>query len=140
MGTFFTGATGSLYVDGARVAKVTDWTLNGIVEPLETTNTGDTAKTYVYGLQGYTGSCNAIYWEDDAGAVVMSKLLDSTFSTTGVTPTQTCSVQLRASNNRKLSADVLVTSAVAIVATNAPTVVQLGFTVTGHLTNVSFAG
>ena len=46
MGTFFTGATGSLYVDGTRVAKVTDWSLNGIVEPLETTNTGDTAKTY----------------------------------------------------------------------------------------------
>ena len=69
----------------------------------------------------------------------MSKLLDSTFSTTGDSQRRPA-VAAQASNNRKLSVDVLVTSAVAIVATNAPTVVQLGFTVTGHLTNVSFAG
>ena len=140
MGTFYTGATGSLYVDGQRVAKVTNWSLNGTAEPLETTNTGDTAKTYVYGLQAYAGSCSAIYWENDSGAVAMSKLLESIYRTNGVNPTQTCSLQLRAANNRKLAADVLFTSAAAAVATNTPTVVQMNFTVTGHLTDVSFAG
>ena len=56
MGTFFTGATGSLYVDGTRVAKVTDWSLNGIAELLETTTLATLRRHTSMASAGYTGS------------------------------------------------------------------------------------
>lgn len=140
MSTFYTGATGSLYVSGQRVAKVVDWTLDGAVEPLEITNTGDEARYYINGLQSYSGSCTAIYWDNDSGGLAMKDLLSSIYRTNGTSPTATSQLSLRAADSRKFAVDVLFTGASASVSAGSVTNVSLQFVVNGHLQNVSFAG
>ena len=140
MSNFYTGDTGSLYVGGQRVAKVVNWTLDGTVEPLETTNTGDEARTYVYGLQSYSGTCSAIYWDNDSGGLAMKDLLTNIYRTDGTTPTATSQLSLRASDSRKFAVDVLFTTASAAVSAGSVTSVSLQFVVNGHLQDVSFTG
>lgn len=138
-GTYYTGADGGLYISGNRIAKIRGWSLVGVADALETTNTGDEARTYIYGRQGYTGSCSAVYWENDAGTLAMKRLLETIYRTDGIPAETTTQIELRAHNARKFRAKVLFTSASAAVSTGAVVTVDLGFTVTGHLEDVSFA-
>ena len=93
---------------------------------LETTNTSE-ARTYIYGRQGYTGSCSAVYWENDAGTLAMKRLLNDLQNRRHPAETAT-QIELRAHNARKFRA-VLFTSASAAVSTGAVVTVDLGFTV-----------
>ena len=140
MGRFFTGTHGSLLADGKRIAKVTSWGFSGVVDPLETTNTGSEARTYIYGIQSYTGSCDVVYYEDDNGGIAMSTLLNNIYRTGATSATATNRLDLRAADGRELSAYVLFTNASTGATVNGVTRVRLTFQVTGHLIGASFGG
>ena len=83
----FTGIDGALYADGNRVGKITTWAFQGAAEALETTTLGDFARTFVYGVQSYGGSCTLLYYEGDAGVITGSGLMSDVMRTTQ-TPTE----------------------------------------------------
>lgn len=137
-GKFYTGINGALFVDGAKIAKVRNWSINGSVDSLETTNTGDEARTFVYGRQGYQGQCTALYYEDSSGALAMSSLLTNIYRTSGTSPTATNLLELYLADRRKIKANVLFTSAQTAAIQGEVVSVNLDFVVSGHLVFASF--
>ena len=140
MATYFTGADGALLVDGTEVAKIRDWSISGSAEALETTTTGDNARTFVYGRQSYTGQCSALYYEDSAGALVMAPLLANIYRTTDLSATTTNTLVLKLADDRQLQATVLFTQGSMAVSAGQIVVAQLSFQVTGNLTTATIGG
>lgn len=140
MSTYYTGADGSLRIDGQRVAKVSGWSITGTVPAIETTNTGDEARTYIYGIQNYSGSCTCYYYDDDRGGLTMRKMIDNIYRTDATSATATNRLDLRASDGRRIEADVLFTEATTSASAGSVTSVSLSFTVNGHLKNTSIKG
>ena len=137
MAKHFTGSDGALYVGGTRIAKIRSWSLNGSVETLDVTRTDDTARKFIYGRQNYTGSCTALYYEDDAGALEMNTLLTNIIRTSGTSATATATLLLELASNRQIQATVLFTSADLSATTGEIVSVNLGFQVTGNLTTAT---
>ena len=140
MATYFTGADGALLVDGTEVAKIRDWSISGSAEALETTTTGDNARTFVYGRQSYTGQCSALYYEDSAGALVMAPLLANIYRTTDLSATTTNTLVLKLADDRQLQATVLFTQGSMAVSAGQIVIAQLSFQVTGNLTTATIGG
>jgi hypothetical protein len=133
MAKHFTGSDGALYVGGTRIAKVRNWSISGSVETLNVTRTDDTASKFIYGRQSYSGSCTALYYEDDASALEMSALLSNIIRTSGTTATATATLLLELASNRQIQATVLFTQADISAATGDIVSVNLSFVVTGNL-------
>lgn len=134
---YFTGIDGALLVGGTQIAKVRNWTLNASAETLETTTTGDYARTYVFGRQSWNGSCTALYYENSTGALAMQPLLSNTIRTTALPSSTTHVLKLQLTAARAIEANVLITSA-SIAATSGDVVeVSVDFTVTGLLTEAT---
>jgi len=134
MAKHFTGSDGALYVGGTRIAKVRNWSISGSVETLNVTRTDDTASKFIYGRQSYSGSCTALYYEDDASALEMSALLSNIIRTSGTSATATATLLLELASNRQLQATVLFTQADISATTGDIVSVNLSFVVTGNLT------
>lgn len=134
---YYTGIDGALFVGGTQVAKVRNWSLNGQVDALETTKTGDTARTFIYGIQNYTGNCTAMYYENSAGALDMASMLSNIIRTSETPATSTATLRLQLSSTRQIEASVLFTSASFAVTTGEVVSVDLEFQVTGHLTTAT---
>ena len=138
MGRQFTGIDGALSADGNRVAKITSWTFSGQVDELETTTLGDFARTYVYGVQSYSGSCTLLYYEDDQGAIEGSGLMTDVMRTTQTPTEPTHEMELRYQNGAATHAvrfgcllpTVSISAAVGGVVT-----AEVSFTVSGSLTS-----
>ena len=133
MAKHFTGVDGALYVGGTRIAKVRNWSISGSVETLNVTRTDDTATKFIYGRQSYSGSCTALYYEDDASALEMSALLSNIIRTSGTSPTATATLLLELASNRQLQASVLFTQAEISATTGDIVSVNLSFVVSGNL-------
>lgn len=133
MAKHFTGADGALYVGGTRIAKVRNWSITGSVETLNVTRTDDTAAKFIYGRQSYSGSCTALYYEDDASALEMSALLSNIIRTSGTSATATATLLLELASNRQIQATVLFTQADITASTGDIVSVNLSFQVTGNL-------
>lgn len=134
MAKHFTGADGALYVGGTRIAKVRNWSISGSVETLNVTRTDDTAAKFIYGRQSYSGSCTALYYEDDASALEMSALLSNIIRTSGTSATATATLLLELAANRQIQATVLFTQADISASTGDIVSANLSFVVTGNLT------
>lgn len=133
MAKHFTGADGALYVGGTQIAKVRNWNISGSVETLNITRTDDTAARFIYGRQAYSGSCTALYYEDDANALEMSALLSNIIRTSGTSATATATLLLELASNRQIQATVLFTQADIAASTGDIVSVNLAFQVTGNL-------
>ena len=133
MAKHFTGSDGALYVGGTRIAKIRNWSISGSVETLNVTRTDDTASKFIYGRQSYSGSCTALYYEDDASALEMSALLTNIIRTSGTTATATATLLLELASNRQIQATVLFTQADITASTGDIVSVNLSFVVTGNL-------
>ena len=134
---YFTGIDGALLIEGAQVAKIRSWSITGAAETLETTTTGDYARTFVFGRQTWTGSCTALYYENSAGALAMQPLLANTIRTTSLPATTTQTLKLQLTSSRAIEAEVLINSA-AITATAGEIIeVSIDFVVTGLLTEAT---
>lgn len=134
MAKHFTGADGALYVGGTRIAKVRNWSISGSVETLNVTRTDDTAAKFIYGRQSYSGSCTALYYEDDASALEASALLSNIIRTSGTSATATATLLLELAANRQIQATVLFTQADISASTGDIVSANLSFVVTGNLT------
>jgi hypothetical protein len=139
-GQYFTGSNGALYVAGNRLAKIRNWTLQASVETLNTTRTGDTAQKFIYGRQSYSGSCTALYYEDDANYLELSALLSNIIRTTGTTASATAQLRLELASTRRIEATVLFTSADIGASAGELVSVDLSFQVTGNLTLATMGG
>jgi hypothetical protein len=137
----FTGIDGALYADGNKVARVSDWSISASAESLETTSLGDFARTYIYGRQGFSGSCTLYYYEDDAGKINGAALLSDTLRTTQTPTEPTHTMELRfdgGASTRRLSFKVLLQDVQISASVGGVIQAQVSFTVTGALTAASF--
>jgi hypothetical protein len=139
MATYYTGANGALLVNGTQVAKIRSWNITGSVEALDVTTTGDTANKFIYGRQNYSGSCTALYYENDSGSLEMSSMLGNILRTSATPATNTNTLRLKLADDRVLEATVLFTQADLAVTTGDLVSVNLSFQVTGGLTTATLA-
>jgi hypothetical protein len=79
MAKVYTGRDGRLLIDGIEQIKVSNWTLTGSLEVLETTTLGESQRSYTPGVQEFNGSATLLYYKDDAGrndaATALKKVL-----------------------------------------------------------------
>lgn len=136
MGNYLTGIDGALYADGVKVGRVKGWEFNGSVAQLETTNLGDTAKTYVNGIQEYSGSCTVYLHEESADALPSNRLTDGVLTTAATPHDKKHRIKLAAGgrlNKREIEADVLITSVQLQASAGDVLTAAISFTVTGGL-------
>jgi hypothetical protein len=135
----YSGQDAALYVDGAKVGRVTAWELSGNVDALETTTLGDFARSYMQGIESYSGSLTLLYYETDANAIDGGGLLDDVFRTT-TAPTTTHSLELRLSNGsktRSLGFKAVITDSSISASVGEIITAELSFNVTGPLTTAT---
>lgn len=134
---YYTGIDGALLIGGNQIAKIRSWSLTANADVIETTTTADYARTYVFGRQGWSGSCTALYYVNSAGSLAMQPLLANTIRTTALPSTTTHVLKLQLTSTRAIQANVLIQSA-GITATSGEVVeVSIDFTVTGLLTEAT---
>jgi hypothetical protein len=73
---FYSGQHGRMLIDGAVAAKVTNWSFNTSMSPLDTTTLEDTDSNYIHGLRNTTGSCR-LYYYDEGGTNSAKSLIDN---------------------------------------------------------------
>lgn len=84
MAQVFTGRDGRLRVGASDLAKVTNWSLTGSLEVLETTTLGDSQRSYTPGVQEFSGTATLLYYVDDEGTNDASTLLKKVLKTDAV--------------------------------------------------------
>lgn len=122
----YSGRDGSLYADGVRVARVSNWALSSSVETLETTHLGSDEKTYIPGLKSAQGTCSIFYHDDDP-----VPLLKRVLTTDGVSESDVVRLSLRW-GKKKVDIDAIITKADLTCQVGAVMQAALGFTVTGN--------
>lgn len=140
MAKFYTGRDGRLLLGGDTLVKVTSWQLTANLETLETTTLGDSQRSYVPGLQSFTGSASLLYYVDTDGTNDASTLLRKVIKTSAVSTADTVSLTLRltdggTNNDVTLTAyiiDASIGSSVGEVVT-----AQISFQGTGALTTAT---
>lgn len=95
MAKAFTGKDGRLLIDGIEQIKVTNWSLTGNLEMLETTSLGDSQRTYVPGVQEFSGSATLLYYNDGAGRNDAAMALRKVLRIAGVSDGDTVDMRLR---------------------------------------------
>ena len=125
---FSSGRDGSLYVDGTRVARVSNWSLSGSVEVTEVTNLGDTERHYTPGLKSSQGSATIFYY-DDAPKVLISKV----FKTGAATDADMVQLSLRWSQ-KKIEVNAFITQAEVSCQVGSVMQATVSFQVTGDYT------
>jgi hypothetical protein len=91
----YTGRDGRLLIDGSEQIKVTSWNLTGNLEALETTSLGDSQRTYVPGVQEFSGSASLLYYSDSTGRNDAATALKNILKIGGVSDTDTVTLRLR---------------------------------------------
>jgi hypothetical protein len=140
MAKIYTGRDGRLLIDGVDQIKVTNWTLTGSLEMLETTSLGDSQRSYAPGVQEFNGSATLLYFNDGTGRNDAATALKKVLRISGVTETDTVDLRLRLVEGTTNS-DVRLTAYVTSVSFGASvgdiSSAQINFQGTGALTEVS---
>jgi len=140
MAKIYTGRDGSLLLGGTTLVKVSSWSLQGELETLETTTLGDDQKTYVPGLQSFSGSAGLLYYSDDANRNDASTLLRKIVKTSGVSASDTAELTLRLSDgntNKDVKFTVYITSVSIGAAVGEISKADINFQVTGAPSSVT---
>ena len=95
MAKAFTGKDGRLLLDDVEQIKVTNWSLTGNLEMLETTSLGDNQRSYCPGVQEFSGSATLLYYSDDAGRNDAALALRKVLRIDGVSSGDTVDMRLR---------------------------------------------
>jgi hypothetical protein len=140
MAKIYTGRDGRLLIDGLEQIKVTNWSITGNLETLETTSLGDSQRTYVPGVQEFNGNATLLYYNDGAGrndaAVALKKIL----KTDGVAETDTVTMRLRlveGNTNHDVEMTAYITSVSFGASVGEVSSAQINFQGTGALTAVT---
>jgi hypothetical protein len=140
MAKIYTGRDGSLLLDGTTLVKVASWSLQGEMETLESTTLGDDQKTFVPGLQSFSGSASLLYYSDDANRNDASTLLRKIVKTSGVSASDTAELTLRLSDgnvNKDMKFTVYITSVSIGASVGEISKADINFQVTGAPTSVT---
>ena len=138
----FTGIDGALYLEGNKVARVSNWALQASADTLDTTTLGDHARTSVYGIQAFGGSCTIYYYEDDKGKIQGGDLLGDVLRTDRTPVDKKHSMELRFENGaspHRVSFDCLLNQVSIAASAGQIITAQVSFTVTGPLKTASLA-
>ena len=140
MAKMYTGRDGRLLIDGTEQNKVTNWSLSGSLEMLETTTLGESQRTYAPGVQEFNGSATLLYYKDDAGRNDAATALKKVLRVAGVSSSDTVIMRLRLVDGASNS-DVQLTAYITSVSFGASvgevSSAQISFQGTGALTAVT---
>jgi hypothetical protein len=140
MAKIYTGKDGRLLIDGIEQIKVTNWTLTGSLEMLETTSLGESQRTYAPGVQEFNGSATLLYYKDAAGRNDAGAALRKILKTGGVSDGDTVVMRLRLVDGDAAN-DVTLNSYITSVSIGASvgeiSSAQISFQATGALQEVT---
>ena len=140
MAKVYTGRDGRLLIDGTEQIKVTNWSMTGNLETLETTSLGDSQRTYVPGVQEFNGSATLLYYNDGAGRNDAATALKKVLRISGVSESDTITLRLRLTDGNT-DQDIALTAYVTSVSFGASvgevSSAQISFQGTGALTAVT---
>jgi hypothetical protein len=140
MAQIFTGRDGRLLLGSDTLVKVTNWSLQADLETLETTTLGDAQRSYVPGVQSFSGSASLLYYIDTDNTNDASTLLRKLVKTSGVSSTDTVSLTLRLAGDTGNN-DVTITAYITSVSIGASVgelvTAQINFQGTGALTTAT---
>jgi len=140
MAKIYTGRDGRLLIDGLEQVKVTNWSMTGNLETLETTSLGDSQRTYVPGVQEFNGSATLLYYNDGTGRNDAAAALKKVLKISGVTDSDTVDLRLRLVEGN-VNHDVRLTAYITSVSFGASvgevSSAQISFQGTGALSEVT---
>jgi hypothetical protein len=140
MAKIFTGKDGLLLLDGVEQVKVTNWSLTGNLEMLETTSLGDNQRSYCPGVQDFSGSATLLYYNDGTGRNDAALALRKVLRIDGVSQGDTVDMRLRlveGDSNHDVRLATYVTSVSFGASVGEVSSAQINFQGTGALTAVT---
>ena len=138
----YSGRDGRLLLAGSTLAKVTSWQFQADLELLETTSLGDSLRSFVPGVQGFSGSASLLYYKADDGTIDASSLLRklAQANSNGVSASDAVTLTLRLADGNDLN-DITLTAYITSAAIGASVgevvSAQISFQATGALTTAS---
>jgi len=140
MAKVYTGRDGRLLFDGTEQIKVTNWSMTGNLETLETTSLGDSQRTYVPGVQEFNGSATLLYYNDGTGRNDAATALKKVLKIGSVSESDTVDLRLRlveGSTNHDVRLTAYITSVSFGASVGEVSSAQISFQGTGALTAVT---
>ena len=140
MAKVYTGRDGRLLLDGTEQIKVTNWTLTGSLEMLETTSLGESQRTYTPGIQEFKGSATLLYYNDGTGRNDAAVALKKVLRISGVSDGDTVDMRLRlveGSTNHDVRLTTYITSVTFGASVGEVSSAQINFQATGALSEVT---
>ena len=140
MAKIYTGRDGRLLIDGLEQVKVTNWSMTGNLETLETTSLGDSQRTYVPGVQEFSGSATILYYNDGTGRNDAAVALKKVLRISGVSDGDTVDMRLRlveGSTNHDVRLTTYITSVTFGASVGEVSSAQINFQATGALSEVT---
>lgn len=140
MAKIFTGKDGRLLLDGVDQIKVTNWSLTGNLEMLETTSLGDSQRSYCPGVQDFSGSATLLYYNDGTGRNDAALALRKVLRIDGVNQGDTVDMRLRlveGNTNHDVRLATYITSVTFGASVGEVSSAQINFQGTGALTAVT---
>jgi hypothetical protein len=140
MAKVFTGKDGRLLLDGIDQVKVTNWSLTGNLEMLETTSLGDSQRTYAPGVQDFSGSATLLYYNDGTGRNDAATALRTVLRVSGVSDGDTVDMRLRlveGNTNHDVRLAAYITSVSFGASVGEVSSAQINFQGTGALSEVT---
>jgi hypothetical protein len=140
MAKVFTGKDGRLLLDGIDQVKVTNWSLTGNLEMLETTSLGDSQRTYAPGVQDFSGSATLLYYNDGTGRNDAATALRNVLRVDGVSDGDTVDMRLRlveGNTNHDVRLATYITSVSFGASVGEVSSAQINFQGTGALSEVT---
>lgn len=140
MAKIYTGRDGRLLIDGTEQIKVSNWSVTGNLEVLETTTLGESQRSYAPGVQEFSGSATLLYYKDETGRNDAATALKKVLRVGGVSSADTVTLRLRLVDGNTNS-DVALTAYITSVSFGASvgevSSAQINFQATGALTAVT---
>jgi len=140
MAKVYTGRDGRLLIDGTEQIKVTNWSLTGNLEVLETTTLGDSQRTYTPGVQEFNGNATLLYYNDGTGRNDAATALKNVLKIAGVSDTDTVDLRLRlveGNTNHDVQLTAYITSVSFAASVGEVSRADITFQATGALTAVT---
>jgi len=140
MAKVYTGKDGRLLIDGTEQIKVSNWSLTGSLEVLETTTLGDNQRTYAPGVQEFNGSASLIYYNDGTDRNDAATALKKVLKVDGITDSDTVTLTLRlveGSTNHDVKLTAYITSVSFGASVGEISKAEISFQATGALTSVT---
>jgi hypothetical protein len=140
MAKVYTGRDGRLLIDGVEQIKVANWSMSGNLETLETTSLGDNQRTYVPGVQEFSGSASLLYYNDGTGRNDAATALKKVLRIGAVSESDTVDLRLRlveGNSNQDVRLTAYITSVSFGAGVGEVSSAQINFQGTGALTAVT---